>query len=252
MKTIKRNFLSDFIDSLIQFSFLNYLCNNPQIKFSVNNNDVTITWENKGELKDSKVFLERKCIDNELEWENKAALIDDLSMYGNSIIHFYDIGLKNGKYIYRVKKIEKSGKIHLFNLHSIITINTNSLKDLSKIKFKRYFSIYHYPCTIDYSILIKFILPTPTFVKLTLIDDLNRECIPIVNKYLKAGVHKYNTKLHNEDLKTGIYHYCMEAYGVSDLRKMDYEIGLKDNVEINLNKKQIISISEPISDLKFA
>jgi len=76
----------------------------------------------------------------------------------------------------------------------------------------------NYPNPFNPSTKIKFSLNNSSFTKLTIVDELGREVLKLVNEELPAGDHEYS--LNGSYLSSGTYFYILTTEDHSETKKM--------------------------------
>jgi len=76
----------------------------------------------------------------------------------------------------------------------------------------------NYPNPFNPTTTIRFALPRPSSVKLTLFDILGREVAILVDEKFQPG--EYNVVLDAKSLTSGVYVYRIDAEGFSDIKKL--------------------------------
>jgi len=76
----------------------------------------------------------------------------------------------------------------------------------------------NYPNPFNSSTIIKYSLPSTTFVMLTLYNNLGEEVKELVREEQTAGIYKY--QFTSEDLPSGVYFYRIATNNFSNTKKM--------------------------------
>jgi Secretion system C-terminal sorting domain/Metalloenzyme superfamily len=118
-----------------------------------------------------------------------------------------DQNVSGGKYSYRLKQIDTDGQ---FEYSKVIEVDLGSP---SKLELSQ-----NYPNPFNPTTTIKYSLPQPGNVKLTVYNLLGEQVSELVNGFMEAGVHTIN--FNASELNSGIYIYKIEANGFVQSRKM--------------------------------
>lgn len=209
--------------------------NNGSFFHTINNNRVTLKWKNKSSLNKSLFRLERKTSDSGM-WE-KIDSFDNSSGSKISEVCFFDECECGCEYYYRLEKIEANGSSEYFEIRMPVNIPEENASE-NIIPSQDKFSVFHYPNSANTEVVIKFILPKPTIVKLTVYNDTLGEINILVSNRLKAGAHTYIFPITKDELCSFNIYYEILAYDQIKLMEMTPSI---NNHEVNylLNKTEV-------------
>ncbi|HMQ70695.1 MAG TPA: T9SS type A sorting domain-containing protein [Ignavibacteria bacterium] len=112
---------------------------------------------------------------------------------------------------YSVWAVGNPGKIFKYNTTVGISQN-NSIIPTDYILSQNYPNPFNPVTVIDY------IIPSSSFVKITLFDNIGKEVRVLVNEYKNKG--SYSIKVDGNNLNSGIYFYTMKSNDFSSVRKM--------------------------------
>ncbi|MFH0735638.1 MAG: S8 family serine peptidase [bacterium] len=176
-------------------------------------NLVELNWVTASEINNYGFDIEKAVISDEILGMSfkKIGFIEG---YGNSNstkeYSFIENSVDVGKYLYRLKQIDKDG---LFKYSDAVEINVSSApKDFAVLQ--------NYPNPFNPSTTINFSLPQKEFVTLKIFDVLGNEVANLVNEELQAG--SYNKEWNPTGLASGIYFYRLQTGQFSKTRKMNY------------------------------
>ena len=123
----------------------------------------------------------------------------------------------------------KDNMIMFYNNHSDYSIYTGSIVDVEYTAFtteiipensniKSFSLAQNYPNPFNPTTIIKYSIPTTSFVKLKVYDVIGREVATLVNE--EKAVGNYNVEFNGSDLSSGIYFYRIQAGDYSSVKKM--------------------------------
>jgi hypothetical protein len=166
---------------------------------SVNDNDVTLSWETATELNNSGFEIERKSAVGEYD------KIGFVPGFGTTTEHraysFSDANLLSGNYTYRLKQIDYDGT---FEYSDPVEV---------EIVIPDVYSLHqNYPNPFNPSTTITFTLAANAQVTLKVFDILGQEVMTLINQDITAGVHTYD--FDASGINTGVYFYRIEANGI--------------------------------------
>jgi len=121
---------------------------------------------------------------------------------------FTDKGLAAGKYSYRVKQIDRDGKLS-YSSEVEVTIG---------VVPKAFALDQNYPNPFNPSTTISYAITEPSIVKLVLFDALGRDVQTLLNEPKEAGFYKLN--FNAAHLSSGLYFYKITAGQFSAVKKM--------------------------------
>jgi hypothetical protein len=166
---------------------------------SVNENDVTLSWETATELNNSGFDIERKSVSGEYD------KIGFVPGYGTTterrVYSFSDANLLAGNYTYRLKQIDYDGT---FEYSDAVEV---------EIVIPDVYSLHqNYPNPFNPNTNITFTLAANAQVTLKVFDILGQEVLTLINQDITAGVHTYD--FDASGINSGVYFYRIEANGI--------------------------------------
>jgi len=166
---------------------------------SVNDNDVTLSWETATEVNNSGFEIERK---SEVGVYDKIGFVPG---FGTTTEHraysFSDVNLLPGNYTYRLKQIDYNGS---FEYSDPVEVD---------IVIPDVYSLHqNYPNPFNPSTKITFTLAANAQVTLKVFDILGQEVITLINQDITAGVHTYD--FDASGFNSGVYFYRIEANAI--------------------------------------
>ena len=166
---------------------------------SVNDNDVTLSWETATELNNNGFEIERKSAVGEYD------KIGFVPGYGTitepRAYSFSDANLLAGNYTYRLKQIDYDG-----------TFEYSDAVEVEIIVPDVYSLHQNYPNPFNPSTKITFTLAANAQVTLKVFDILGQEVLTLINQDITAGVHTYD--FDASGINSGVYFYRIEANGI--------------------------------------
>ena len=175
---------------------------------TVNSNNVMLKWITATELNNKGFEIERNTPLNTLSrgengvvWKNIGFVNGKGTTTESSFYSFTDIGLKPGKYNYRIKQIDFNGTFKYYNLAETVEINSPNKFELSQ----------NYPNPFNPRTTIRFQLPTKANVTLKIFDVLGSELETLLNQELDEGYHKID--FDAGEISSGIYFYQLSTSG---------------------------------------
>ncbi len=173
-------------------------------------NAVKLNWRTETEVSNYGFDVERLQdynIEKLQDWEK----IGFIEGHGNSNspkdYSFLDQNVSGGKYSYRLKQIDTDGN---FEYSKIIEVDLGSP---GKFELSQ-----NYPNPFNPLTTIKFSIPQPGNVKLTVYNLLGEEITELVSEFKEAGVHTIN--FNASDFNSGVFIYKLEANSFVLARKM--------------------------------
>jgi hypothetical protein len=106
----------------------------------------------------------------------------------------------------------------LYSYYRIVPTGTTPVENGSNSLPANYTLEQNYPNPFNPSTIIKYSLPSESFVSLKVYDLLGREVRTLVNKVQKAGVQRIN--FNASDLPSGIYLYTLSTNGFTQTKKL--------------------------------
>ena len=166
---------------------------------SVNENDVTLSWETATELNNSGFEIERKSTVGEYD---KIGFVPGFGTTTEPMAYsFSDVNLLPGNYTYRLKQIDYDG-----------TFEYSDPVEVDIIVPDVYSLHQNYPNPFNPSTNITFTLAANAQVTLKVFDILGQEVMTLINQDITAGVHTYD--FDAAGINSGVYFYRIEANGI--------------------------------------
>lgn len=169
--------------------------------FSINKNNVTLTWETAFELNNSGFDVERAKINQngtelwvKLDFVNGSGTTNEPKHYV-----FEDKKLVTGAYKYRLKQIDFNSNYEYFDLTGDV-----------KVEPPKNFSMgQNYPNPSNPKSKIDYEIPFNGKVTIKLFNVLGEEVERIVDEFMEAGY--YSTEFDGSNLSSGVYFYRIAA-----------------------------------------
>jgi len=172
---------------------------------SVNDRDVTLSWETATELNNSGFEVER----NAGAGFEKVGFVPGFGTTTEPRSYsFTDAGLSSGTYSYRLKQIDLDGSYEYSDAVEVEVL-TPDVFALNQ----------NYPNPFNPSTKITFSLAVDSKVSLRIFDALGQEITTLVNEDLSAGIH--NIDFNAEVINSGVYFYKIEATGANGTQFVD-------------------------------
>ena len=177
---------------------------------SVAGSHVKLRWETATEVNNYGFEVERKVggLQSTVGNYEKVGFVNG---NGNSNspknYSFEDKNVSAGKYSYRLKQIDNDGQFE-YSKSIEVEFGTPKKFELSQ----------NYPNPFNPTTTIRFDIPEPSNVKLTLFNILGQEIKTLVNEFKESGIHTLN--FDASDLNSGMYIYKLEAGSFTQTRKM--------------------------------
>jgi len=173
---------------------------------SVNENDVTLSWQTATELNNSGFDVERMRANE--GWEK----IGFVSGNGTTTeIHSYTFADKDvpaGTYNYRIKQIDYDGTFEYFELEQIIAINPPG----------KFTLLQNYPNPFNPVTTIKFVVREKSNVTVTIFNSIGEDVLTLVNEEKVAG--SYEVNFNATGFTSGIYYYKLQTDDFAQTKKM--------------------------------
>jgi hypothetical protein len=173
---------------------------------SVNENDVTLSWQTATELNNSGFDVERTEANE--EWEK----IGFVSGNGTTTeIHTYTFSDKDvpaGTYNYRIKQIDYDGTFEYFELEQLISISPPDNFSL----------LQNYPNPFNPGTTIKFVINKKSNVTLTIFNSIGEDVLTLVNEEKVVG--NYEVNFNASGFTSGIYYYKLQTDDFAQTKKM--------------------------------
>ena len=166
---------------------------------SVNDNDVTLSWETATELNNSGFEIEKKSVSGVYD---KIGFVPGFGTTTEPRAYsFSDVNLLSGNYTYRLKQIDYDGS---FEYSDAVEV---------EIVIPDVYSLHqNYPNPFNPSTKITFTLAANAQVTLKVFDVLGQEVMTLINQDITAGVHTYD--FDAAGINSGVYFYRIEANGI--------------------------------------
>ena len=177
---------------------------------SVAGSNVKLRWETATEVNNYGFEVERKVgsLQSTVGNYEKVGFVNGS---GNSNspknYSFEDKNVSAGKYSYRLKQIDNDGQFE-YSKSIEVEFGTPKKFELSQ----------NYPNPFNPTTTIRFDIPEPSNVKLTLFNILGQEIKTLVNEFKESGIHTIN--FDASDLNSEMYIYKLEAGSFTQTRKM--------------------------------
>jgi len=177
---------------------------------SANKNDILLSWITATE-KNNQGFEIQKKESGERNQNSEWMKIGFVPGFGTTTeSHSYsyvDKNLDEGKFQYRLKQIDFSGKI---NYSQIINVEINSATS--------FILEQNYPNPFNPTTTIKFSVPTSGNVSLKVFDVLGNEVVSLVNENKQSG--SYEVEFKADQITSGTYFYKLQARNFIETKKM--------------------------------
>jgi hypothetical protein len=171
------------------------------------NNSVTLEWKTASEINNAGFTVERKNSVNEPSFQSIGFIEGKGTTVQTQVYRFSDSGLKEGKYIYRLKQNDFDGKVS-YSKEIEVDIVTPLTFSLSQ----------NYPNPFNPATLIKFSIPSEGLVNLSIYNVLGERVSTLINEVRKSGIYEYNFSANG--LSSGLYFYRLEAGNNISIKKM--------------------------------
>ena len=175
---------------------------------NVVNNVVNLTWTTATELNNSGWDVERKSISVKNDQWIKVGFVKGSGSSTEAKNYlFKDENVTSGKYSYRLKQIDFDGSVsYSFNTEISIT---------GPDKFELY---QNYPNPFNPETVIKFEIPTSSFVNLSVYNLIGEKVATLKNENVEQGSH--SIKFSGSNLPSGVYIYRLTAGNTNITKKM--------------------------------
>jgi len=168
---------------------------------TANESSVLINWTTATETNNQGWNIERKQIDEhgQTSWQRIGFVEGSGTSTTTKNYSFNDDKLSSGKYHYRLQQIDYDGSM---TYSDIVEIEINFLPG----KFALY---QNYPNPFNPSTLIKFDVPSASFINLSIYNAIGEKVATLVNEQKEAGIHLVDFNAAN--LPSGIYIYRLTS-----------------------------------------
>jgi len=173
---------------------------------SANQDDVLLNWSTSTETNNQGFEILRSA-QNDSEWKTIGFVPGFGTTTEQHSYSYVDKNLGAGKYHYRLKQIDFSGKT---NYSQIITVEISSATS--------FILEQNYPNPFNPTTTIKFSVPTSGNVSLKVFDILGNEVVSLVNENKQAG--SYEVEFKADKITSGTYFYKLQAGNFIQTKKM--------------------------------
>lgn len=167
--------------------------------YSVNRNNVTLTWITQTEINNSGFEVERKEAREGSQWNKIASIAGFGTTNEPKTYLFEDKKLMKGIYSYRIKQIDFNGNFEYFQLQEEVRIIPPNIYSMSQ----------SYPNPSNPKSKIDFELPQNSLVTIKIYNLLGQEVMLLINEMKEAGY--YTSEFDGTYLASGVYFYRMEV-----------------------------------------
>lgn len=176
---------------------------------SVSDNDVILNWTTATELNNKGFEIERtqKTNSTNLNWTTVGFVNGNGTTTELKDYSFTDKKLNPASYLYRLKQIDFDGT---FVYSQEIEVDLTNPIDFQLSQ--------NYPNPFNPSTIIKYQLPTNSFVSIKVFDVLGSEIKTLVNEFKNAGY--YEVEFNATNIPSGFYLYKMQAENFTSVKKM--------------------------------
>jgi hypothetical protein len=177
---------------------------------NVSENGVVLNWKTATETNNSGWNVQRQQIieGQQPTWQRIGFVDGSGSSTSSKEYCFKDNNLSSGKYQYRLQQVDYDGTL---NYSDVIEVESNLLPDE--------FALYqNYPNPFNPSTIIKFDVPSSSFVNISIYNTIGERIATLVNKQMEAGVHF--TRFDASNMPSGIYIYRLTAGNIVFTNKM--------------------------------
>jgi len=173
---------------------------------SVNENDVTLSWQTATELNNSGFDVER--IEVNEDWEKVGFVSGNGTTAEINSYTFADKDVPVGTYNYRIKQIDYDGTFEYFELEQLISISSSD----------KFTLLQNYPNPFNPSTTIKFVINKKSNVTLTIFNTIGENVLTLVNEEKVAG--SYEVNFDAAGFTSGIYYYKLQTDDFVETKKM--------------------------------
>jgi len=168
---------------------------------TANEDGVLLNWTTATETNNSGWNIERKQIieGQQQSWQKIGFVDGSGTTTSTKNYSFADNNLASGKYQYRLQQVDYDGTV---NYSDAIEVDVTLLPDR--------FALYqNYPNPFNPSTMIKFDVPSSSFVNISVYNSIGERVAILVNAQKEAGVHF--ARFDASNLSSGIYIYRLTA-----------------------------------------
>ncbi len=170
------------------------------------NGTVLLNWETISEINNEGFEIQKSSANQKSEWKKIGFVAGKGNSNEKNIYTFIDKNIVAGKNMYRLKQIDRDGKIKYSE-----NVEMNFLPTSVQVS-QNFPNPFNPTTTIDYQI------PTNTLVTLKVYNVLGEEVATLVNEQKATGV--YQAKFDGSSLSSGIYFYKLTAGKFTEVKKM--------------------------------
>ena len=176
------------------------------------NNNVALHWKTATEVNNYGFEIEKKWLGDELgsmQWETIGFVEGNGTTNAAKEYSFTDKNLSSGRYLYRLKQIDRNGEFE-YSQSVEVTINNTP---------KEFVLEQNYPNPFNPSTTIGFTLRETGLTSLKIYDAIGREVAVLVNEVLESGVYHQKT-FSLSHLSSGIYIARLSSSGKTQVIKL--------------------------------
>ena len=164
-----------------------------------------LSWITATETNNYGFEIERK--QSGIDWAKIGFIEGNGTTIKENIYNYADENIETGEYYYRLKQIDYDGSFeYSTELEVVIEI------------FYDFNLEQNYPNPFNSNTVINYSLPSTTFVRLILYNNLGEEVKELVREEQSAGIYKH--LLNAEDLPSGVYFYKLTTNNFTNTKKM--------------------------------
>jgi hypothetical protein len=162
------------------------------------NSSALLTWSTSTEVNTDKFEVEKTTAANNSAWSTIATLAAAGNSNSTKSYQITDAGLTVGKYLYRLKMIDKDGKYTYSNIISLELAGKN-----------QFVLNQNYPNPVKGSTQISYQLNAEAKVVIELFTQDGRKVASLINQQQTAGTYNFSVYTKQYGLATGNYSYRM-------------------------------------------
>ena len=164
-----------------------------------------MVWSTATELNNYGFEIQRKSLNGNF---STIAFISDNGTSSNPHTYYFtDSNLDEGKYFYRLKRVDFDGT---YQFSKIVEVDVRFLSSYSLEQ--------NYPNPFNPSTTIGFVLQEAGKVRHAIMNNLGEEVAVLVNEEMDKGYHKVN--FNSDNLSSGVYLYRLQVANFIDTKKM--------------------------------
>ncbi len=176
---------------------------------SLKASSVELKWATATEINNHGFDVERKVQGEKNEWLKIGFVEGNGNSNAPKEYSYIDGNVRHGRYLYRLKQIDRDGKFSYSHEVEVAVISAPSVFALSQ----------NYPNPFNPSTTIEFTLQTSGLTSLKIYDAIGREVATLVNEVLEAGVYHQGT-FDASRLASGVYFARLTSTGKVQIKKM--------------------------------